>query len=332
DVLLEKPIATTPADLHRLLATARKSQRTVMICHVLRYAPFYLRIRELIANGTLGDILTIETSEHVSYFHMAVGFVRGKWNRKDRCHSSMLMAKCCHDLDLLTWLKSGIAPTTVHSFGNLSFFRKENAPPNSGTRCLLDCQIEPTCPYSAKTIHIDQNLFHFYAWETIEHLGGKNATREQKLHSLKTDNPHGRCVWQSDNDVVDHQNLIIQFADNSIASHTMVGGSARGCRNIHIVGTKAEIQGTMEDAFFLLRKPNPTTPKRHTEEKIETTGNNDMHGGGDLLLVADFLRQLRNEPQSLSATTLEDSIHGAQIAFAADESRINRHPSNIPKV
>lgn len=322
DVLLEKPIVTRAADLDLLREAAKRNGRTVMICHVLRYAPFYVGIRRRIAAGEIGEVMTIETNEHVSYHHMAVGFVRGKWNREDRCGSTMLMAKCCHDLDLIAWMKSGISPVRVHSFGGLMEFHPGKAPAGSGTRCLTDCRIEATCPYSAKTLYVDQGLWKFYAWEGIEHLG-KDATREQKLESLKTDNPMGRCVWRCDNDVVDHQNLVVQFADGSVASHTMVGGTARACRSVHIVGSKGEIQGVMEDGSFVVRTPAPAEKLRYREEKVQTDVGGDMHGGGDLRLVEDFVRKVRGAAPSISSTVLEDSLNGARIAFAADESRVS---------
>jgi predicted dehydrogenase len=327
-LLLEKPIATTESDLLALRDAARRNGRIVMICHVLRYAPFYAEIRKQVADGQLGDIIAIETAEYVSYHHMTVGFVRGKWNRKDKCESSMLMAKCCHDLDLITWMKSGVPPRRVSSFGSLMHFRPENAPPGSGTRCLVDCRIEQSCPYSARKIYVDRKKWGFYAWEGIEHLG-KDPTDEQKLQSLREDNPYGRCVWRCDNDVVDHQSVMVEFADGSTASHNMIGGAAKPAREIHLVGTKGEIQGRMEDGMFFVRYPDPSDKKMYCEQRVDVTVRGDMHGGGDMRLVGDFLRTLRGEPASISCTALEDSIHGAQIGFAADRSMNEHRPVEI---
>ena len=318
-LLLEKPIATSEADLLILREAARRNGRTVMVCHVLRYAPFYVEIRNRIAAGQLGDIISVETGEYVGYHHMAVGFVRGKWSRRDQCESSMLMAKCCHDLDLIAWMKSGVAPRRVSSFGSLMQFRPENAPPGSGERCLVDCQIEETCPHSARRIYVDRKRWKFYAWEGLEHLG-KDLSKEQMLRSLREDNPYGRCVWRCDNDVVDHQNVIVEFADGATASHNMIAGAGRGSRTIHLVGTKGEIKGEMESGTFILRRPDPSQGRLYAEESVDVNVAGDMHGGGDMRLVSDFLRMLRGEPAGISCTSLEDSIHGSRIGFAADRS------------
>ncbi|PYI53511.1 Gfo/Idh/MocA family protein [Paenibacillus flagellatus] len=317
DVLLEKPIGVSREEVLELLEHARRYGRKVMICHVLRYAPFYAEIRKRVAAGEIGDILSVQTAENVSYHHMAMGFVRGKWNSKEKGGSSMLMAKCCHDLDLLTWMKGGAAPVTVASFGGRTYFREERAPEGAGERCLA-CAIEPTCDYSAKKHYLEQRLWSSYLWPH-SHLGVV-PSEEEKIESLLTDNPYGRCVWKCDNDVVDHQTVAVRFEDGSTASHNMTGGTSKPCRSIHLIGTKGEIQGVMEDGFFVVRHPDPRAGHEYREERVELNVSNDMHGGGDLRLVEDFVRTLRGEAPSLSSTALEGSIYGHLIGFAADES------------
>ena len=317
DILLEQPICPNQKELLQLLDAARRSKRKVMICHVLRYAPFYVEVRRRVAAGQIGDLLSLRTVENVSYHHMAVGFVRGKW-RKRADSNPMLLAKCCHDLDAISWMHSGVRPLRVSSFGNLKYFRPENAPPGSGSRCLTDCRIEKDCPYSARINYIDQGRWSFYAWDSLEHI--PDLTVEQKLESLRADNPYGRCVWRCDNDVVDHQSVIVEFADGCLATHDMVGNTARPCRTIHLVGTKGEIEGNMEDGKFVVRHPDTRAGHEYTEEWVDLSVSGDMHGGGDLRLVDDFVRVVRGEQASLSTTDLMDSVNGHLIAFAADRA------------
>lgn len=316
-MLLEKPMAVSEAELRALQAAAEQHQRLVMVCHVLRYAPFYAEIKRRVAAGEIGDLVSLMTVENVSYHHMAVGFVRGKWRRQGD-GSTMLMAKCCHDLDLLAWLKSGTPPVAVASLGSLMHFRPERAPAGSGSRCLVDCTIEATCPYSARKHYVEQGLWGMYAWQSIE---DQAQTEENKLRSLREDNPFGRCVWRCDNDVVDHQTVAVEFADGSTASHTMNGGTARPCRSMHLVGTTGEIQGVMEEGAFVVRHPDARAGHEYSEERVEVSVRGDGHGGGDGRLVEDFVRMLRGEPRSLSCTDLADSINGHLIGFAADRSR-----------
>ncbi|WP_245856168.1 Gfo/Idh/MocA family protein [Paenibacillus rigui] len=320
DVLLEKPIGVTEEEVLHLQRKAEEHGRTVMICHVLRYAPFYTAIQRRIADGELGEIINIQTSEHVSYHHMAVSFIRGKWGSVAKCKSSMLMAKCCHDLDLITWLNGSAQPTSVSSYGSLMQFRADKAPEGAGTRCLTDCKIEASCPYSAKKNYIDQGRWGFYVWNNY-HLGA-TMSLEEKLESLRTDNPYGRCVWHCDNDVVDHQSVIIEFDNGSTASHNMIGATAKPCRIIHIIGTKGEIQGVMEDGHFVVRHFNPVQGQEYTEEHVTLDPGGDGHGGGDLRLAEDFVLTLRGDEASASSTTLDQSITGHLIGFAAERSRL----------
>lgn len=320
DVLLEKPIGTSEEEVQQLLDTANRFGRKVMVCHELRFAPFYAEIRKRVSEGAIGELISMRFAENVSYHHIASGYVRGKWNSKQRGGSSMLMAKCSHDLDLMVWMKAGTKPHRVSSMGSRMFFREANAPAGAGTRCLVDCGVEDSCTYSAKKMYLDKNLWGTYVWHNIEHLGDKTSDTLKK-ESLMTDNPFGRCVWKCDNDVVDHQAVIVEFEDGCTGTINMNGNSAKPCRSIHLIGTLGEIEGVMEEGAFVIRYPDYKTPQNYREENVKLHASGNMHGGGDMRLVRDFLRIVRGEEPSISTTSLEDSVNGHLVGFAADRSR-----------
>ena len=60
DMLLEKPFATNEAEMWDLVRVAKRHGRKVVICHVLRYAPFYVRIRQRVRSGEIGDIWSVQ--------------------------------------------------------------------------------------------------------------------------------------------------------------------------------------------------------------------------------------------------------------------------------
>ena len=329
DMLLEKPFATSESEMWELVDVAQRYDRKVTICHVLRFAPFYRAIRRQVLSGTIGEVLNVQTVEHVSYHHMAMGFVRGKWANSAYSHSSMLMAKCCHDLDLVAWMKSGVKPRAVSSFGSNFQFRAENAPAGAGTRCLVDCETEADCLYSARKHYIDHpERWSFYVWDSLEQL--EAPTLEDKTASLKGDNPYGRCVWGCDMDVVDHQSVVVEFEDGTTATHNMVGGTAKPSRSIHLLGTLGEIQGVFEDNRFAVRHIDPRPGHEYTEEVVDLVSGGDVHGvfgghgGGDLALVADFVNVVRGEAPSISTTSLADSVTGHLIGFSADRAMAER--------
>lgn len=331
DMLLEKPFAVNETEMRLLADCAKQNHSKVMICHVLRYTPFYYGIKERIVKGEIGDIINIQTLEHVSYHHLSTSYVRGKWANSEKCHTSMLLAKCCHDLDIMMWMMAETKPDAVCSFGSKYQFKPENAPEGAGTKCLVDCPLVDTCDFSAKRLYIDHpDRWSFYVWDQLEHI--EHPTIEDKIKLLKGDSPYGRCMYKCDNTVVDHQSVVVNFRNGATGTHNMVGGSSAPLRRIHIVGTKGEIYGNFEESKFFVSKINPDPGAQNGECDIEEVNLNvtgDMvgayggHGGGDERLAADFVKFIRGEEPSLACTSIFDSIAGHLAVYLADESREN---------
>lgn len=331
DMLLEKPFAPNEEEMRQIVNCAKKNNSKVMICHVLRYTPFYYAIKERIVNGEIGDIINIQTTEHVSYHHLSTSYIRGKWANSDKCHTSMLLAKCCHDLDIIMWMMSETKPKQISSFGGKFQFKPENAPKEAGTICMKDCPLVDTCVYSTKRLYIDHpDRWAFYVWEALE--GKKNISIEDKIALMKSDNPYARCIYKCDNNVVDHQSVLINFESGATGTHNMVGGSAEPRREIHIIGTKGEIFGNFEESKFTVLKIDPS-PDAHNEEcdveEVDLRVTGDMvgayggHGGGDERLAADFVKFIRGEKPSLACTSIFDSVAGHLSVYLADKSREN---------
>ena len=326
DMLLEKPFATNEKEMRELVSCVKENGNKVMICHVLRYTPFYLSIKERVASGEIGDIINIQTCEHVSYHHLSTSYVRGKWANSDVCHTSMLLAKCCHDIDLMMWMMSDTQPSMISSFGSKFQFKSENAPKEAGTKCLVDCPLVDTCRYSAKRLYLDQpKRWAFYIWDKLE--GIENPTDEDRINLLKGDSNYGRCIYKCDNNVVDHQAVLVNFKNGATGTHNMVGGSAGPMRRIHIIGTKGEIYGDFEESKFTVAKIHPTKTDEKTVEVVDLNVNGDMvgayggHGGGDEKLAADFVEFLRGGKPSLACTSIFDSVAGHLCVYLADKSR-----------
>lgn len=321
DMLLEKPFACSADEMHGLLSVVRKHNNKVMVCHVLRYAEFYLEIKKRILNGDIGEIMNIQTVENVSYHHLSTSYVRGKWANSDICKTSMLLAKSCHDIDIMTWMMLPVRPERVSSFGGKYQFRPENAPEGAGTRCLADCPHVDTCRYSAKDMYLGHpERWAFYAWTEFE--GRTDVTEEEKAESLRTVNPYGRCIYKCDNNVVDHQSVLVEFENGATGTHNMVGGTASSGRSIHITGTKGEIYGDFESGKFTVSYIENGHPDGCRNEEVDTS-TGEGHGGGDEALIADFVNYVRTGEQSVSCTSVYNSVAGHLTVFLADDSREN---------
>lgn len=323
DMLLEKPFSVNAEEMQALLRIIRKNNNKVMICHVLRYSVFYREIKKRILSGELGDIINIQLSEHVSYHHLSTSYIRGKWANSDICKTSMLLAKSCHDIDIMMWLMAETLPETVSSHGSIYQFKPENAPENAGTVCMRDCPLVDTCRYSAKKIYLEHpDRWTCYVWSALETI--ENPTLEQKAELLKSDSPYGRCIYKSDNNVVDHQSVLVKFKNGATGTHNMVGGSAKSLRKIHIIGTKGELTGNFEDNKFTVSKIAVEEESGFVDETVDlSVSHTEGHGGGDEALTKDFIDFIRDNYQSISCTSIYNSVAGHLTVFLADKSMEN---------
>ncbi|MDQ6422416.1 Gfo/Idh/MocA family oxidoreductase [Paenibacillus sp. LHD-117] len=310
-VMLEKPMSPSMEECIRLEEASHQFGRLLAVTHVLRYSPFWSGIKKCIDDGELGTVGTIQLTENVGYRHMTHSYVRGNW-RKSEETSPMILAKSCHDLDLISWLMQQPC-TGVSSFGSLLHFRAENAPDGSAERCIDGCAVERDCAFSALKQYLQQPSREWARYMTDD------LSQEGILKALK-EGPFGRCVYRCDNNVVDHQVVNMAFANGASASFIMTGHTESGTRRVQIMGTGGEILGDMDKGSFTLF--------RHaTGERVEIRCNveGDGHGGGDERMVSAFLQGVRgfdrNPAQGLTSATA--SLQSHLIAFAAEHSRLN---------
>ncbi|MBQ9879294.1 MAG: Gfo/Idh/MocA family oxidoreductase [Clostridia bacterium] len=318
-MLLEKPFACDEDELKIIDEAVKRNRSRVMICHVLRYTPFYHSIKEHIAAGEIGDVISIQTNEYVSYDHIATCYVRGKWGNSDKCGTSMLLAKCCHDLDLMMWMAGDDEPVALSSFGGLKQFTKENAPEGCGTKCLVDCPYVDTCVFSAKSMYLDHpDRWKFYVWSALE--GIENPPDEDRVALLKSDASYGKCVYRLDNNVVDRQTVSVRFRSGAVGVHCMIGGSSRAARTIKVVGTRGEIYGGFEDNRYRILKINTAPGKEYDvyDYDLNDAEVSRGHGGGDMEMCRDFVEYVRTGKESLACPSVERSVPAYLAVFEAD--------------
>ena len=309
DLLLEKPIANNKEDCLAIYEASKRYDKKVVICHVLRYTPFYSTVKRYIDSGKLGDVITIHASESVGYYHQAHSFVRGPWRNKAQS-SPMILAKCCHDMDILRYLM-GEECLSVNSYGDLFYFNQEHAPKGAAAYCS-DC-LHKDCIYKAQTIYTSERGRGFSAYFTT-----REKTDENILADLaKTQ--YDRCVFGCDNDVVDHQVTIMQFANGKTACHTMSAFSKEIYRDLKIYGTKAELVGVIENNAFEVRYFGGQV--EHITVDI-SSANVGGHMGGDYCMMNSLYKALNGE-EAEGITYLDVSIERHLMSFAAEESRIN---------
>ncbi len=311
DLLLEKPIATSVEDCKAIYECAVKNNRKVFVCHVLRYSKFYSTIKDIIDAGTLGEIVNIHALEGVGYYHIVHSFVRGPWrNTKQSC--PMIVAKCCHDMDIIRYLM-GEKCVAVNSYGERNFFCEKNAPEGATVYCS-DCPHKNTCMWNAQKLYTTPD----YKWTAGYFLKSGDNSDENILKQLEK-SQYDKCVFKNDNDVVDHQSTLMLFENGKTAVHTMTGFSKRIYRDIKIFGTKAELYGHMEDNYIEVRPFEGEVQKVNVDISAATLGG---HNGSDFFMMGQLYKTLNGEIGK-GITYLDVSMESHLMAYGADESRLN---------
>ena len=325
NLIMEKPITGDLQELRDIEALAKKNGVKVLVCHVLRYTSFYRKIKEIVDSGEIGKIVSLQMNEHVWYGHFVNAYVRGKWRSEKECGSGFLLAKCCHDTDLICWLNNIATPTKVSSFGTRSFYTEANAP-KGATQYCYECPHKGTCSFDAYTFELEKDFIPDYTWARLNKPLSE-ITRKEKEEFLKTD-VYGQCVYKiRDMDIVDRQCVSVEFDNGSLATLNMITGASGG-RNIHVVGEYGEIIGHLHENKLYLNlfdKKEINFHDRYIDcSEEESDGENTAtkgHFGGDYNLMKEAVRYFNGEPQSVSVTKIEDSINGHLVVYAAEESR-----------
>lgn len=322
DLLLEKPMAPTAKECKLILEAAEKKGVKVVVCHVLRFTPFFNMIKDMIDDGTVGDVQSIAHLENVGNVHYSHSYVRGNW-RNTAESSPMILAKSCHDMDILQWLV-GEECTQVQSFGSQRYFVHSNKPEGAPDRCLDGCPYADTCYYNAEKVY-----FHDEKNSWMRSIVAKTSTEptdEMVMEAIKN-GPYGRCVFACDNDVVDRQVVNLEFANGCTASFSMNPFNDGG-RYIHVFGTNAELTGDMENGTI---KVYSYKTCETTEYAVGTQGAaiTSGHGGGDTGIIRDVLKYFGTGEMSKGICSLRTSYMNHIIAFGAEESRLENKVINL---
>ena len=305
-VLLEKPIAQTLEECMAIGEAARRKNVIVSVCHVLRYHPYFIKLKELACSGELGNIISINHCTAVGVDRATHSFVRGLWSREADTNP-MLISKCCHDIDFLLWLTKTRC-RKITSFGSLRWFRSKNAPEGSAERCI-DCKVEAQCPFSAVDLYRVRR-----DWiSNFDIPQGK--TIDQVIEDELREGKYGRCIYHCDNDVVDHQIVSMEMDSEVTINFSMDLFTLKDHRKTHICLTEGEIDGN--ETLLRVRRFRGGA---ETVYDFSNLSHQPFHAGADLDIVADFIDAIHSEEKYLR-TSIDLSVESHRICFEAERSR-----------
>lgn len=319
-ILLEKPMAPTEEECRRIVDTAINNGIILSVCHVLRYTNYTRTMKTILDSGRIGEIVSIQRLEPLGYWHQVHSFVRGNWKNETES-SFMLLAKSCHDIDWIRYIMDQKC-RLVSSFGSLFHFRRENKPKNASDNCL-DCDYESRCPYSAKKIYFGFLEKGETGWPV--NVVTPNPTEDSLLEVLRA-GPYGRCVYECDNDVVDHQVVNMEFEGGASASFTMTGFTKERRRETRIFGTCGEIYGDGSKIHIFDFLTDQT-------EIIDTNATDRLslegHSGGDYGIMDSFIQAVSQNDPSRILSGPEITLESHLMVFAAERSRLEKRTIHL---
>ncbi len=307
-LLLEKPIAPTEEQCREVIECALEQKRLVVVGHILRYTAYFAHIKALIDSGELGEVVSISHQESAGFWKVAHSYVRGNWANSKKS-SPIILAKCSHDFDLFVWW-IGKKCKKVTSFGSIKLFRREMMPKGAALRCV-DCPpaVERRCIWSARNMYVEH--------DELKYLFADRS--DEAMLKLIEETEYGKCVYQADNDVPDHQTVTMEFEGGATVSHVMTGFTAQNIRTTRIALTRGEIVGDGENLDICRFDGNAVATGVPVNYRIP---NRSRHGGGDFNLVSEMVRMLRRaDPDEIRETT-EQALQSHLICFAAERSRL----------
>ena len=324
NLLLEKPISPNIKECIDIVNLANKKKLTVMVAHVLRYTPFFKKMKEIIDSGAIGNVQSIAHNENILSFHYAHSFVRGIW-RNSNTSSPIILSKSCHDLDILLYLIGDDKECIyVSGFGSLNHFRKEHAPKNAPKICSSKCSEYKTCPYSVDI------YYHLMDKKEISYSTAvaPENTKESLSENLKN-GPYGRCVYYCDNNVCDHISSIIEFDNGMTATFSLSAFTDDISRTIKVMGSHGQIRGNTEKDIIevsVFGRGKGDYKNKYTNIyhplKEEQKDNKEIsgHDGGDSRFLSEFIKTLKGNYKDSVPVSI--SLKSHIMAFALEKSRL----------
>ena len=303
-VLLEKPMGQTIEQCNDIVRVSEETRKLVSVCYVLRYHPYFIKLKELTERPEMGKIRHVRQVEIVGKDRLAHTFVRGPWNRTEM-NTSVFFTKCCHDVDFALWL-IGDDVVSVKSETGPKMFEEKNAP-CEGKRCI-ECPLESSCPYSAVDLYLRRKDW-IKGFVSI----GEETEDETIIRTLK-ESRYGRCVFGCpENDVTEYQK--VSFISSSGASAEIV---------MDCIGDKAARSTTVECENAMI-SGDESTIKVHYKDgspsetyDFEWAKSMELHAGADLLIVKEFIDSVRNGILTTRSTS-SNSLASHRICLLAEK-------------
>lgn len=321
DAITEKPLTTTPEKAQRIVDACKRNNRHVRVMFNYRYSPPRTQVKDLLMNGTIGDILSVD-------FHWLLNTVHGadyfrRWHSNKSISGGLMVHKATHHFDLVNWWL-GAHPDLVMAYGKREYYT-----PAMAKRLGLSSHHERchTCPEKDRcTFSLD--------------LAADPAFKSLYLDNERHDGYfRDRCVFRPEINIEDTMNVIVRYQTGATLSYSLNAFNAWEGYSIAFNGTRGRLEhqiiesagsagatssATSESATVRTR----VIPMRGKSEEITPWSGEGSHGGGDDVMLAEVFGHA--EPDKyLRAADERSGLYSILIGAAANRCFETNQPVRI---
>ncbi|MFN7249333.1 MAG: Gfo/Idh/MocA family protein [Anaerobacillus sp.] len=290
EVITEKPMVTTAHDAARIIEAESKSKGKVIVTFNYRYAPPHRKIKELILEGKIGRVTSIDLNWYIDTYHGASYFKR--WNRVRESSGGLSVHKSTHHIDLINWWVDQ-TPVEAFAYGALNYYGPDGElnPSKKDSRYCGTCDEKIKCDYYMRwTNRTEETAADDDHVKPSFNMGTKYTNYRQDA-----------CIYDKEINIEDTYVATVKYDKGALLSYSINFSTPYEGYRLAINGTKGRIETTEFHEPSRIPFPHPAQqaveyfPLFGSKETIHIVQNKGGHGGGDPLLLEDIF--LGNDPR-----------------------------------
>ncbi|MBU2973943.1 Gfo/Idh/MocA family protein [Zobellia sp. B3R18] len=318
DVLTEKPLTIDETKCQAILDAEKKSDKNLIVGFNYRWSPYATKIKELLMNKTIGDLVSVDFNWYLNTYHGASYFRR--WHGEMESSGSLWVHKSTHHFDLLNWWIDS-EPSKVFAYGDLEFYGKNG--PFRGKNCR-SCNHTKECDFYWD---INQDKFMKELYADHEHEDG-----------YLRDN----CLFRKDIDIYDKMSAQVKYTDNTTLNYSLTTYSPFEGWRVAFNGTKGRIEASQDIPYH--DSPTISEAEKHANEmkqskeeelsyesiivhklwkeheNVEVAMEKKGHGGGDKRLQDKIFKTSEAEDPFGRTAGIRDGAMSILIGIGARRS------------
>ena len=324
DVIVEKPLTIDQEKCAALAQAEAKSKGKVIVTFNYRYSPAATKIRELIADGKIGKVVSMDLNWYLDTYHGSSYFNR--WNRLREVSGGLSVHKACHHFDLVSWWAQQQVEE-IFAYGTRNFYGPKGVHNPLRHEQIGDGRTCPTCDVRTK-------CKYYMRWNRQELRQGHAVRVDEHVDpsQLYEDYCPRQCIFDPGINIEDTYAAVAKYDGGAFLNYSLNGSVPYEGFHLGINGTEGrieynELHGHPRLPFpFSEDDPIIYIPMFGGRERIDVINLGGGHGGGDPLLMDElFLGPDPLAPVDRLAL-LKDGIDavltGVAVRQSADTGRV----------